>query len=139
MFTEKLFEILNAVYSRNNTVSKSDIFKVGIAVAPVTNWRFYDSVYTERYLRKPDENPSGYDDNSPITHAANLKGRLFLIHGSADDNVHYQNQMEYVDKLVVSGVQFDMFTYPNRNHSIYGGPVRHHLYNMMVDYLKKNL
>ncbi len=120
-------------------MSKSDIFKVGIAVAPVTNWRFYDSVYTERYLRTPDENPSGYDDNSPITHAANLKGRLFLIHGSADDNVHYQNQMEYVDKLVVSGVQFDMFTYPNRNHSIYGGPVRHHLYNMMVDYLKKNL
>ncbi len=120
-------------------MSKSDVFKVGIAVAPVTNWRFYDSVYTERYLRKPVENPSGYDDNSPITHAESLKGRLFLIHGSADDNVHYQNQMEYVDKLVVSGVQFDMFTYPNRNHSIYGGPVRHHLYSMMVDYLKKNL
>ncbi len=120
-------------------MSKSDVFKVGIAVAPVTNWRFYDSVYTERYLRKPVENSSGYDDNSPITHASKLKGRLFLIHGSADDNVHYQNQMEYVDKLVVSGIQFDMFTYPNRNHSIYGGPVRHHLYSMMVDYLKKNL
>lgn len=120
-------------------MSKSDAFKVGIAVAPVTNWRFYDSVYTERYLRTPGENPSGYDENSPITHAKNLSGRLFLIHGSADDNVHYQNQMEYVDRLVISGKQFDMFTYPNRNHSIYGGPVRHHLYTMMIDYLKNNL
>lgn len=120
-------------------LSKSNLFKVGIAVAPVTNWRFYDTVYTERYMRTPQENPSGYDDNSPITHAANLQGRLFLIHGSADDNVHYQNQIEYADKLIISGKQFDMFTYPNRNHSIYGGPVRHHLYTMMVDYLKTNL
>lgn len=120
-------------------LSKSNLFKVGIAVAPVTNWRFYNSVYTERYMRTPDENPSGYDDNSPITHASKLRGRLFLIHGSADDNVHYQNQMEYADKLLISGKQFDMFTYPNRNHSIYGGPVRHHLYTMMIDYLQKNL
>jgi dipeptidyl-peptidase-4 len=120
-------------------LSKSNLFKVGIAVAPVTNWRFYDSVYTERYMRTPNENPSGYDDNSPITHASKLRGRLFLIHGSADDNVHYQNQMEYADKLLISGKQFDMFTYPNRNHSIYGGPVRHHLYTMMIDYLQKNL
>lgn len=118
---------------------KSDVFKMGIAVAPVINWRYYDTIYTERYMRTPSENPSGYDDNSPIYHADNLSGRLFLIHGSADDNVHYQNQMEFVDKLVNSGKQFDMFTYPNRNHSIYGGPVRQHLYTMMLNYVKTNL
>lgn len=120
-------------------LSKSDVFKVGIAVAPVTNWRYYDSVYTERYMRRPQENPNGYDDNSPINHVEDLSGRLFLIHGTADDNVHFQNTMEYVDRLVQAGKQFDMFAYPNRNHSIYGGNVRSHLYRMKADYLFKNL
>lgn len=120
-------------------LSKSDVFKIGIAVAPVTNWRYYDSVYTERYMRTPKENPQGYDDNSPINHAADLKGRLFLIHGTADDNVHFQNTLEYVDRLVQVGIQFDMFTYPNRNHSIYGGNVRPHLYKMKADYIFRNL
>lgn len=120
-------------------LSRSDVFKCGIAVAPVTSWRFYDTVYTERYMRKPDENSSGYDLYSPLNLADQVKGRLFLIHGSADDNVHYQNQMEYADRLVQAGVQFDMFTYPNRNHGIYGGNVRNHLYTMMVEYLKRNL
>lgn len=118
---------------------KSDVFKVGIAIAPVTNWRLYDTIYTERFMRTPDDNASGYDDNSPITLAANLRGRLFLIHGTADDNVHYQNQMEFVNELIMNHKQFDMFTYPNRNHSIYGGPVRSHLYNMLLNYLKNNL
>ncbi len=114
-------------------------FKVGIAVAPVTNWRYYDSVYTERYMRRPQGNPKGYDENSPINMADNLTGRLFLIHGTADDNVHYQNSMEYVDQLVKTGKQFDMFVYPNRNHNIKGGNTRMHLYQMMSDYLKRNL
>ncbi|MCW3785710.1 S9 family peptidase [Plebeiibacterium sediminum] len=115
------------------------VFKVGIAVAPVTNWRYYDSVYTERYMRKPQENPKGYDENSPINMAQDLSGRLFIIHGSADDNVHYQNTVEYVEQLIQAGKQFDMFVYPNRNHSIYGGNTRMHLYQMMSDYLKRNL
>ena len=114
-------------------------FKVGIAVAPVTSWRFYDTVYTERYMRRPDENIRGYDENSPLELAGNLSGRLFLIHGTADDNVHQQNQLEFVDRLVQCGKQFDMFVYPNRNHGIYGGWTRAHLYNMMINYLKTNL
>lgn len=118
---------------------RSEAFKVGIAVAPVTSWRFYDTIYTERYMRRPDENISGYDDNCPLNMAGNLSGRLFLIHGSADDNVHQQNQLEFVDRLVQSGKQFDMFVYPNRNHGIYGGRTRVHLYNMMINYLKTNL
>ncbi|SMO76643.1 dipeptidyl-peptidase-4 [Saccharicrinis carchari] len=115
------------------------IFKVGIAVAPVTNWRYYDTVYTERYMRRPQENAKGYDENSPINMTDNLSGRLLLIHGTADDNVHFQNTLEYVDQLVQSGKQFDMFVYPNRNHSIFGGNTRMHLYQMMSDYLKRNL
>ncbi len=115
------------------------IFKLGIAVAPSTSWRYYDSVYTERYMRRPQENAKGYDENSPINMAENLTGRLFLIHGTADDNVHFQNTMEYVDQLVQAGKQFDMFVYPNRNHNIRGGNTRMHLYQMMSDYLKRNL
>ncbi len=121
-------------------LSKGDgVFKMGIAVAPVTNWRYYDSIYTERYMRRPQENAKGYDENSPINMATNLSGRLFIIHGTADDNVHFQNTMEYVDQLVQAGKQFDMFVYPNRNHGIYGGNTRMHLYNMMADYIKRNL
>ncbi len=114
-------------------------FKVGIAVAPVTNWKYYDSVYTERFMRKPQENPKGYEVNSPINMAQDLTGRLFIIHGTADDNVHFQNTMEYVEQLIQAGKQFDMFVYPNRNHGIYGGNTRLHLYTMMSNYLKRNL
>nr|WP_319399774.1 S9 family peptidase [uncultured Carboxylicivirga sp.] len=119
-------------------LSKSDVFKIGIAVAPVTSYKFYDSIYTERYMRTPKENPKGYE-NCPLNLAENLKGRLFLIHGTADDNVHFQNSIEYVDRLVQAGVQFDMFTYPNRNHSIYGGNTRSHLYKMKAGYIFRNL
>jgi dipeptidyl-peptidase-4 len=120
-------------------MSKSSLFKVGIAVAPVTNWRFYDSVYTERFMRRPVENASGYDDNSPINLADKLSGKLLLIHGTADDNVHFQNSMEYADKLVQAGKQFDMQVYPNRNHSIYGGNTRNHLYERMANFILNNL
>ncbi|MFT3738230.1 MAG: S9 family peptidase [Breznakibacter sp.] len=126
-------------YMTLQCLSKSDVFKMGISVAPVTNWRFYDTVYTERFMRRPQENTAGYDDNSPINTAKNLNGKLLLVHGTADDNVHFQNSMEYVDRLVQEGKQFDMFVYPNRNHSIYGGKTNTHIYNMMANYVKKNL
>ena len=126
-------------YMTSLCLSKSDLFKIGIAVAPVTNWRYYDTVYTERFLRTPQMNPKGYDDNSPINMVENLSGKLFLIHGSADDNVHFQNTMEYSERLIQAGKQFEMFVYPNRNHSIYGGNTRHHLYTMMSQYIFSNL
>lgn len=115
------------------------IFKMGIAVAPVTNWRYYDNIYTERFMRTPQENPTGYDENSPINFTKNLTGKYFLIHGSTDDNVHYQNAMEMITSLVNSNSQFDMFIYPNKNHGIYGGNTRNHLFQMMYDYTLKNL
>lgn len=116
-----------------------ELFKAGIAVAPVTNWRFYDSVYTERYMRTPQENPEGYNDNSPLNHASDIKGRLLIIHGTADDNVHAQNTFEMTEKLVQAGIQFDMAIYTNRNHGIYGGNTRIHLYTRMTSFLKQQL
>jgi dipeptidyl-peptidase-4 len=117
----------------------ADYFKAGIAVAPVTNWRYYDNIYTERYMRKPQDNASGYDDNSPINHVEKLKGKLLLVHGTGDDNVHVQNSMELVEALVQANKQFDMFYYTNRNHGIYGGNTRIHLYNMMTNFILENL
>jgi dipeptidyl-peptidase-4 len=115
------------------------IFKAGIAVAPVTNWRNYDNIYTERFMQTPAENANGYDDNSPVNHASKLKGPFLLIHGSADDNVHYQNTMEFVNALVAANKQFDLFIYPNKNHGIYGGNTRNHLFTMLLDFTLKNL
>jgi dipeptidyl-peptidase 4 len=117
----------------------ADVYRMGIAVAPVTNWRFYDTIYTERFMRKPQDNPHGYDDNSPINFADQLKGKLLLIHGTADDNVHLQNSMEMVEKLVQDNKQFNLFVYPNKNHSIYGGNTRCHLYTMMTSFIRENL
>jgi dipeptidyl-peptidase-4 len=114
-------------------------FKMGIAVAPVTNWRYYDNIYTERFMRTPQENASGYDNNSPINFVKNLEGKFFLIHGSADDNVHNQNTMEMINALVSADKQFDLFIYPNKNHGIYGGNTRNHLYNMLLTYTLNNL
>lgn len=117
----------------------ADYFKAGISVAPVTNWRYYDNIYTERFMRKPQDNASGYDDNSPINHTKKLKGKLLLVHGSGDDNVHFQNSMEMITSLVKSGKQFDFFVYPNKNHGIYGGNTRLHLYTKMTDFILENL
>ena len=117
----------------------ADIFKMAIAVAPVTNWRYYDNIYTERYMRTPQENASGYDDNSPINHVDKLKGRYLLIHGSADDNVHVQNTMEMISALVKANKQFDLFIYPDKNHGIYGGNTRYHLYKKMTNFILENL
>ena len=117
----------------------AEYYKMGIAVAPVTNWRYYDSIYTERFMRTPQENADGYDDNSPINHVKMLTGKYLLVHGSADDNVHYQNSMEMVDALVKANKKFDLFIYPNKNHGIYGGNTRLHLFNMMLDFVEENL
>jgi dipeptidyl-peptidase-4 len=117
----------------------ADVFKTGIAVAPVTNWRFYDSIYTERYLKLPSENASGYDDNSPVTYANRLKGNYLLVHGTGDDNVHFQNAVSMVNALVKANKQFESFYYPNRNHGIAGGNTRLHLYTQMTDFLLRKL
>ena len=117
----------------------ADLFKMAIAVAPVTNWRYYDNIYTERFMRTPRENKKGYDNNSPINHVDKLKGNYLLIHGAADDNVHYQNTMEMINAMVAANKQFDLFIYPNKNHGIYGGNTRNHLFQMMFDYILENL
>ncbi len=125
--------------SSNCLFKGNDIFKMAIAVAPVTNWRFYDTIYTERYMQTPQENASGYDDNSPINHVDKLKGNLLLIHGSADDNVHVQNSMQMIEALVQANKQFDWAVYPDKNHGIYGGKTRIQLYNKMTNFVKEKL
>ncbi len=115
------------------------IFSMAIAVAPVTNWRYYDTIYTERFMGLPQDNPSGYDDNSPINHVDGLQGKLLLIHGTGDDNVHVQNAVELAEKLIQAEKQFDMMLYPDKNHGIYGGNTRMHLYTLMTNYIKTNL
>lgn len=117
----------------------NDVFKAAIAVAPVTTWRYYDTIYTERYLQTPQQNAAGYDDNSPITHVDKLKGNLLLIHGTGDDNVHYQNAVDLVDALIKADKQFETMYYPNRNHGISGGNTSWHLYSLMTDFIKRKL
>lgn len=117
----------------------AETFKMAIAVAPVTSWRFYDSIYTERYMTTPQENASGYDSNSPLSHVDDLKGKFLLVHGSADDNVHVQNTMRLIEALVQANKQFDWAIYPDKNHGIYGGNTRLHLYTKMTNFIKENL
>lgn len=117
----------------------ADVFKTAVAVAPVTNWRFYDTIYTERYMGLPQDNGSGYDDNSPISHVEKLQGNFLLVHGTGDDNVHYQNSVEMVDALIDADKQFDYAIYPERNHGIYGGNTRYHLFTKITDFLTDNL
>jgi dipeptidyl-peptidase-4 len=117
----------------------ADVFKMAVAVAPVTNWRNYDNIYTERFMRTPKENAEGYDANSPVNYVNLMKGKFLLVHGAADDNVHYQNSMELVNALVKADKQFDLFIYPNRNHGIYGGNTRNHLFKMILDFVEENL
>ncbi len=118
----------------------ADYFSMGIAVAPVTTWRYYDNIYTERFMRTPQENPNGYDDNSPINHVEKLKGNLLLIHGTADDNVHMQNSIDFISALVSANKPFDMQLYPNSNHGIYTGKnTTLHLYSRMTEFIYENL
>ena len=125
----------------NTLMSMSEgrpVFYAGVAVAPPTSWRYYDTVYTERFMRTPKENPEGYDC-SPISRAKNLSGSLLIIHGSADDNVHYRNVAEYTEALVHADKDFRQLTYTNRNHSIYGGNTRNHLFRQLVNHFKQSI
>lgn len=117
----------------------ADVFKAAIAVAPVTHWKWYDSVYTERYMQTEKENADGYDDNAPISAVKKLKGKFLLVHGLADDNVHFQHSAEMANALIAANKQFDYMVYPNRNHGISGGMARLHLYTKMTNFLNKNL
>ena len=126
--------------SSNALLKGPDVFKMAIAVAPVTNWRLYDTVYTERYMQTPQENASGYDDNSPLFFADKLKGKYLLVHGSGDDNVHVQNSMQMINALIKADVPFDSELYPDRTHGIYRGQnTRLHLYKKMTDFILENL
>jgi dipeptidyl-peptidase 4 len=127
-------------YMASLAISKgADVFKSTIAVAPVTNWRFYDNIYTERYMRTPQENGNNYDDNSPINHVSKIKGNYLIIHGTADDNVHFQNTVEMLDAMIKKNVNYDSEFYPNKNHGISGGKTRYHLYNKMLNFWLEKL
>ncbi len=123
-----------------NLITKgADYFKATIAVAPVTNWKYYDNIYTERFMRKPADNKSGYEDNSPVSHVKKIKGKFLLIHGSSDDNVHVQNSMEMAAAMVKYNIPFDYMVYPNKNHGISGGMTRMHIYGKILKFVKENL
>lgn len=127
-------------YMASLMISKgADVIKAAIAVAPVTNWKYYDNIYTERFLRQPKDNPGGYEDNSPVNFVKNIRGKFLLIHGSADDNVHVQNSMELAAALVKNNIPFDFMIYPNKNHGISGGYTRLHIYTKMLKFVKENL
>ncbi|UCF18241.1 MAG: S9 family peptidase [Gemmatimonadota bacterium] len=117
----------------------ADVFKAGISVAPVTDWRLYDTIYTERYMRTPEENPEGYAASAPLAYADQLSGRFLLIHGTADDNVHPQNSTQLVQRLIEADKQFELRFYPNKAHSISGSTTRVNLYTLMTRFLKENL
>ena len=127
-------------YMASLLISKgADLIKTAVAVAPVTNWKYYDNIYTERFLRKPIDNKSGYEDNSPTNFVKNIKGKFLLIHGSTDDNVHQQNSMELAAAMVNNNIPFDFMVYPNKNHGISGGPTRLHIYSKILKFVKENL
>ena len=117
----------------------ADYFKTAISVAPVTQWDFYDSIYTERYMRTPKENRDGYTQGSPINYADLLKGHYLLIHGTSDDNVHFQNSIEWIKALQKANKPFSLMIYPDRNHGIYGGNTRDYLFNELTNFLSANL
>jgi dipeptidyl-peptidase-4 len=127
-------------YMASLMISKgADVIKAAVAVAPVTNWKYYDNIYTERFMRKPQDNQAGYEDNSPTNFVKNIKGKFLVIHGSADDNVHVQNTMELAAAMVKNNIPFDMMIYPNKNHGISGGFTRLHIYTKILKFVKENL
>src|SRR5438034_3776833 len=115
------------------------LFKAALAVAPVTDWRFYDTIYTERYMRTPQENQAGYDESASLAYADSLKSSFLLVHGTGDDNVHFQNSERLVERLEAANKQFDMRIYPNKTHSIAGGTTRENLYGLFTSWLKAHL
>jgi len=120
-------------------MTQSDRFKVGVAVAPVTDWHLYDSIYTERYMGLPQENAAGYDKASLVKAAGKLRGNLLIIHGTSDDNVHMQNTLQFINELINNGVQFDMQLYPQKTHSISGRKTRMHLYTRILSQFENGL
>jgi dipeptidyl-peptidase-4 len=125
--------------SLNVITQAPDVYRMAIAVAPVTHWKYYDTIYTERYNGLPQDNAEGYDKGSPLTYAKNLKGRLLIVHGSGDDNVHFQNTEAMVNALVAADRPFSLMVYPNRTHSITGGATRQHLYTLLTKFVEENL
>jgi dipeptidyl-peptidase-4 len=117
-------------------MSHSEKFKAGVAIAPVTDWRNYDSVYTERYLNSPAEFPEGYKDFSILNSAANLKGRLLLVHGTGDDNVHIENTVQFIQKLIEAKIPYDLQIYPRQTHSLSGADVRTHMYQRILEHFE---
>ena len=118
-----------------------DVFKVGVSVAPVTDWRLYDTIYTERYMSTPEKNKAGYSEGAPINYAKNLSERqkLLIIHGDYDDNVHFQNSVQMIDALQAANKPFSFMMYPGRNHGISGGTTRLHLFSAVTEFVKENL
>jgi len=127
-------------YMAANCITKgADYFKMCISVAPVTDWKFYDSIYTERYMRTPGENPDGYHDGSPINYADEVKGHYMLVAGTGDDNVHFQNTVMFTRALEKAEKPFTLMMFPDKNHGIYGGNTRHYLFTQLTDYITNNL
>ena len=125
--------------SLNGLFRAPDVYSTAVAVAPVTHWTFYDNIYTERYNGLPKDNAAGYDEGSPLRYVGQMKGKLLLVHGSGDDNVHYQNSEALVNALVTANKQFRFMEYPNRNHGITGGNTSVHLRTMLTDFLTETL
>jgi len=121
------------------TLEKTDIFKTGVAVAPVTDWRNYDSIYTERYMGLPTDNEEGYRKSSPVNFPADLHGSLLEVHGTGDDNVHMQNTIQMANSFINSGKQFQLMMYPRKTHGIAGSDARTHLFHMIDEHFEKNL
>ena len=119
----------------------AEAFSAAVAVAPVTNWRYYDNIYTERFMRTPQENSKGYDTTAPINYVDKIRGKYLIIHGTADDNVHFQNATQMITALVKANVDFESGYYPNKNHSISGGVdnTSFHLWSKMTNWILKNL
>ncbi len=120
-------------------LTHSDRFKIGISGAPVTDWRLYDTIYTERYMGTPEENPEGYTSSSVIKAASNLKGKLLIIHGSMDDNVHMQNTLRLVYELQKAGKQFELMIYPRSRHGVQSSDQMYHMRRLMTDFIQENL
>ena len=125
--------------SLNGITQGADVYRTAIAVAPVTHWRYYDNIYTERYNGLPQQNQAGYDRGSPLTYAGQLRGNLLLVHGSGDDYVHFQNSEAMINALVSANRPFQLMAYPNRNHGISGGNTTLHLRELLTRYLETNL
>jgi dipeptidyl-peptidase-4 len=125
--------------SLNGLFQAPDVYSMAIAVAPVTHWKFYDNIYTERYNGLPEENKAGYDAGSPLTYVDRMRGHLLLVHGTGDDNVHYQNSAALINALVQADKQFDLMSYPNRNHGIFGGNTTLHLRQRLTDFIDQTL